>query len=108
MRCVSGIVVFADRAVGGGAGGVEVAQRRVAQAVGVRVVGQRVLDHQLREAVGIDRVLRMVFGDRHLLGNAVGGARAGEHDPLDAGRAHGVQQRERADDVVVVVLGRLA
>ena len=50
-----GVVVFADRAVGGGAGGVEVAEGGVAEAVGVRVVGQRVLDDQLGEAVGIDR-----------------------------------------------------
>ena len=42
------------------------------------------------------------------VGDAVGGAGAGEDDPVDAGGAHRVEQRERADDVVVVVLGRVA
>ena len=41
-----GVVVLADRAVGRGTGGVEVAQRGVAEAVGVRVVGQRMLDRR--------------------------------------------------------------
>ena len=40
-------------------------------------------------------------------GIAVGGARAGEDDAIDADGPHRGEQRERADDVVVIVDGRV-
>ena len=101
------VVVLADLAVRIGAGGVEVAQRHGAQAVGGGVVAQDLLDHPLRAAVGIDRRLWPVLGDRLAGARAVGGAGAGEDDPADAVRAHRIQQAKRADDVVAVVEPRI-
>jgi hypothetical protein len=46
--------------------------------VGSVEVSQHPLDHQLGSAIGIDRLLRMVFVQPWLLGDAIGGAGAGE------------------------------
>ena len=50
-----GLVTLAEVALGIGAAGVEVAQRRPAQAVGRLRVGEHALDHRLGGAVGVDR-----------------------------------------------------
>ena len=102
-----GVVVFADRAVGCSAGGVEITQGGVAPAVGMTVVGQGVFDHQLGESVRVDWRLLFGFGDRHDIRHAVGCAGAREHDPLNPDGTHSLQQRQRTDDVVVIILCRV-
>ena len=66
------------------AGGVEVAQVDVHQAVDLVVPVEDLLEHQLRLAVGIDRLLRQPLVHRHLLRRAVGGAGGGEDEFLHA------------------------
>src|SRR4051812_19434116 len=90
----------------GGAGHVEVAQAHRGEAVGRRVGGQHVVDGQLRGAVGVGRRGDGVLADRHLLRLAVGGRGGGEDDPPAVGRAHRLEQRQRAADVDVPVLLR--
>ena len=65
------VVALAEAAVRVGAAGVEVAQRRPAQAVGPLDVRQHALDHRLGGAVGVDRARWRVLGDRLRLGVAV-------------------------------------
>ena len=55
-------------------------ERGVAEAVGGREIGQRPLDGQLRLPYGLIGRCGVVFGDRHLLGNAVGRAGAGKDE----------------------------
>src|SRR3954453_12925175 len=55
-----GIVVFADRAIGCGAGRVEVTKCRVTKPVGVRIVGQRVLNYKFCVAVRADWMLWVI------------------------------------------------
>lgn len=50
-----GVVVFTDSAIGMSARGIEVTQRRAAETIGGRVIGQRMLDDQLGKAVRVDR-----------------------------------------------------
>src|SRR4051812_8077242 len=73
-----GIVVFAECAVSSGPRCVEVAQGGIAQAVGVRVIGQRVFDDELRKSIRTDRILWMIFGQRDALGIAVSRAGTGK------------------------------
>ena len=100
-------MILADVAVGIGAGGVEVAQRRVAEAVGLSVPAQHSLDGQLGLAVRVDRVLGMALGDRNLPWLAVGRAGRGEDQIADADGDHRVQQVDRPRDVVAKVLPRI-
>ncbi len=88
----------------GGASGVEVAQRHVAQAVDFVVPAEHFLEHQLRFAVGIDRALRERLVDRHTLGDAEGGAGGGEDEFFHAGLDHGVEQVHAGRDVVAEIL----
>jgi hypothetical protein len=103
-----GRVVLAELAVRVGARGVEVAQRGPAQAVGVAVPVQHALDEELRVAVRVERQQRVVLGDGHLGGAAVDGRRRREHDVAHAVRDHGVEQVQRAHEVVAEVLARVA
>ena len=98
-----GLVTFADLAVRVRARGVEVAQGDGLQPMRPVEVGEDALDHQLARAVGIDRRLRMVFVDRHPVRDAVRRAGAREHEPADPCVAQRLEQRERAEHVVVVV-----
>jgi hypothetical protein len=67
-------------------------------------IGEHALDHQLRGAIGIDRGLRQRLVDRNPVGNAVGGAGARQHELIDAVISQGLEQRQRADDIVAIVL----
>src|SRR5271166_6574688 len=58
-----GIVVFAQVAIGRGAGRVEVTQGSITPAIGMGIVGQSVLDDELGESVRIDRALRLALAD---------------------------------------------
>jgi hypothetical protein len=101
-------VILAERAVRIGAGRVEVAQRDRPQAVGPLEVRQRPLDRELRLAVGVDRALRMRFGDRRLDRIAERGRGGREDEVLDPGLRGRAQHREGAADVVLVITGGIA
>ena len=101
------IVQLADLAVGIGAGGVEVAQRDRAQAIGLAVPVERPLDRELGLAVGVDRQLRGGLADRHAGRIAVSRASRGKDDPVDPGLAHRIEQREGADEIVAVIQRRI-
>ena len=60
----------------------------------------------LGAAVGVDGAEREVLGDRHLLGRAVDRGRGGEDERAHVRALHGLQQHERAGDVVGVVAQR--
>ncbi len=98
-----GLVLLADLALGIGAGGVEIAQRRVAQAPRGPEPVQHALDHQLRFAIGVDRALRRVLGDRHLVRQAIGRAGRGKDDMPHARLAHRLEQRQAVGDVVAEI-----
>ena len=103
-----GLVVLAQRTVGLRAGGVEVAQRRPAQIVGLPVGGKGALEGVLGGPVGIDRLLGRVLGNRDSVGHAVH-RRGGREDKV----AHAplfqlLQKDQRARQVhIVVKLGPL-
>ena len=87
---------------------IEVAQRDRAEArFGRAQVAQHLLDHQLAAAIGIGRRQRMRLGERQRARLAIDGGRRTEHQPRHALVAHGAQQRNRARDVVVVILERV-
>src|SRR5712691_6463075 len=68
------LMLFADLAVGVGAGGVEIAQRHRAQTIGLPVPVKRALDRQFGLAVRVDRKLGRGFSDRYIVGDAIGRA----------------------------------
>ena len=101
--------VLADKAALVRADGVEVAQQHDVPLVVADVqVGEHLLKHALRPAVGVRAVvLRAILGDRDELWLAVHRGAAGEHQVLHAVVARHVAQHQRAGDVVPVVLKRL-
>jgi len=101
-----GIVVLADGAVLGGAGGVEIAEGGEAQAVRGREGLEHVFHIELGLAVGVDRSLREVLGHRQALGHAEGRAGRGEDEFLHAGLEHGVEQVQRRHNIVLIVFHR--
>ena len=107
-----GAVNFPDLSAFVGTGGMEIAQGRKSQPVGVIVSFQRVFHEKLRHSVRIDGLARSVFRDRHLCRRSVYRAGGGKHEFLDAGIQRGVQKRQCALHVVSKILpgigGRLA
>ena len=89
------------------AGGVEIAERDEVQPVNPLIPQQRLLEHQLGFAVGIDRALRQVFRHRHAVRRAVGGAGGAEDEFFHAAFHGGVGKLERVDEVVVEILFRI-
>jgi len=102
-----GRMVFADGAVGGRSGGIEITEGREAQPMTGGELGQTPFDRQLRRAIGVDGLLRKVFRHGHPFRDAVGRARAREDQLPDPFGEHGLQQALGADDVVLVVALRL-
>ena len=98
-----GVVVFADRAVLRRSGGIEIAESRKAQSVGVRECLQAVLDVELGLPVGIDRCLREGLHHGQGLGFAVGRAGRGKDEFGNAVIEHGLEEAEGRDEVVLVV-----
>ena len=98
-----GVVVLADARLGVGAGGVEVAQGHIADAVGAVAPLQHIFNGQLGGAVGVGGFRAVALLDGLLLRLAVGGRRGGEHDLVHAVGLHGCQQGYRALHVVAVV-----
>ena len=74
------VVVFTQIAIGIGAGSIEIAENHTGQPVGSAKIAEQLLHHGLTAAVGIDRRLGVLFGDRNLLGHPIGGAGAGKHN----------------------------
>ena len=93
IRWVSGSWSSPISPSGIGAGGIEIAQRDVTQAIGVAVPVQRALDRELGLAIRVERRLGGRLADRHGLGNAVDRAGRREDDCRDAGLAHRIEQR---------------
>ena len=82
------LVILADACLRVGTGGIEVAQRRIADAIGSVTPFQHILDGQLCSAVGVGRLGAVALLDGLLLRLAVGGRRGGEHDLIHAMRLH--------------------
>ena len=70
-------------------------------------VGQDLLDHPLAAAVGVDRIAAHVLAELLDAGLAVHGGRRGEDQVAHAGPLHGLEQRDAAAHVVVVIPQRL-
>ncbi len=107
IRWVSGSCASPSLALRVGAGGVEVAQVHVPQAVGPAEVRQDLLDHPLAAAVGVDRRLGVFLPDRGLAGFPVRGATRREDQVLALHLDHGLEERQGAGHVVAVVRGGL-
>ena len=101
-------MIFADFTIRIGAGGVEIAQRHEADAVGALVMRQRALDRELGLAVAVDRLLRVGFGNRCLDRLAVGRTGRREDEVFHRFGRHRLEYAQRSDDVVAVVARRLA
>jgi len=85
------------------AGGIEVPQIDVLETVGPIIVLQDLLDEELGPAIGIDRILRMVFGDGDLLRMAVGGAGGGEDEMFHTEFSHHLEEVQCADHIIPVI-----
>ena len=88
-------------------GDVEIAQRAVVERVSRRRIREHPLGHQLRRAVGVDRLLRIILGHRHFLWRAVNGGGRGKEDVLDSRLDRSAHQRVRRDRVVPIIIERL-
>ena len=101
------IVELANFAAFVGPGGVEITETHRAQSVSAAVSLQRVFKKKFRCAVGIHRFARGPLGDRTLFGDAVHSAAGGEHEAANTGVQRGVQQGERAENVVPEIFARV-
>ena len=101
--------ILADQAALVRADGVEIAQQHNVPFVVAHVqVGQHLLQHGLRPAVGVRGVvLRAILGDGDELRLAVHRGARREHEVLHAVRAGHVAQGQRAREIVPVVFQRL-
>jgi hypothetical protein len=98
-------MILAQLAVGVGAGGIEVPQPDRRDAVGALEVRQRLLDGELRLAVGVDRRRRMRLPQRRLCRLAVDGGGGREDEAAAAFRGHRLERAERPGHVVAVIAG---
>ena len=89
-----------------GSDDVEVAQARVRETGGARLVGEQPLADELRLAVRRFGMLRGRLGDEVDVGRAVHGGARREHDAVDALRLHGGEQHRRAGHVLLVGVQR--
>src|SRR5579883_3130998 len=96
-------MALAQHALGIGAGGVEITQRHVTQAVGMRVIFDHLLDDELSAAIWADRPLRIIFRDRQPSRHPICGAGAGKDDGPNARFHAGVEQLLRTADIRVVI-----
>ncbi len=91
-----GVVVFTDIAIRIRAGGVEIPQREILDAVDLAKPLQRTLERELGFSVGIDRTLWGVLIDRNLFGDALGRARRRKDDVPHLGVLPGRQEIDAA------------
>src|SRR6266550_8572115 len=90
-----------------GSGGVEVAQTGGTQAVSAIIGLKRILTKKFGSAIGIDRLARIVLGDRNLRRLAIDSTRRRKHKPADAGVECGIQQAKSGLDIVTEILARV-
>ena len=81
-------VVFPNRTIWRGPSNVKVAQGHKLDAVRLVRPSHHFFHHQLREAIRIDRLLRIGFLNRHVFRNPVGRRRGGEDNVLDPKVVH--------------------
>ena len=98
------LAVLANAAVG--TGDVKVAQRRRPQAVGLGIGGDHVVDCELGCAIRIRRLRRHRLCDRNLCRLAVRCRGRRKHKIGDSELAHGVEQLQRRDDIVLPIVSR--
>ena len=100
--------ILADQPALMRADGVEIAQQAHGHIRrGMRRIGQNLLDHHLRPAVGVGRARGHALAERHGIVHAVNRRRGGEYDALHAVPPHGLEKLHRAGEVVVVVFNGL-
>ncbi len=85
-------------------GGVEVAEIDVGEAVNLVVPIQHLLEHELRLAVRVDRLLGQPLVHRDLLRCSVGGASGGEDELLHAALDGSVEEIDAGRDVIAEIL----
>ena len=100
-------MIFADRRVLGGTGGIKIAEGGKAESVGMSEGFEGVLDVELGLTVGIDRRLRHRLDDRHAGGDAIGGAGGRENKFFYTVKVHRAEQAERGDHVVEIIFERV-
>ena len=101
------VVGFADGAIEGSAGGIEIAQCHIAETVGFREVAHHVFNDQLCTAVHIGGIVGEIFFDGCLFRFAVDGSGGGEDDLIHAGFPHAHEQVQRAAYIVFVIFRRV-
>ena len=107
MRWALGIVTLAQIAVGICAGRVEIAQRRVAQAVRCGEIAKHFFDGTFGCAIRIDRCAGGLFRDRHGLWLAIDGRGTGKDERSDTLVDHGTQKRKTAVHIGLIEGGRI-
>jgi len=88
-------------------GHVEVPEGNIPEIRRCAQVGQHMLDHDLRHAVGIDWLHGSGFGNRNLLGDAVNGRRGRIDKIPDAMGPHALEEIQCVGHVVSIILQRL-
>ena len=89
------------------ASGIEIAECHEFQPVNLLIPDERLLEHQLALAVGIDGALRQIFRHRNFIRRTVGGA-GGAEDKFPHATFHGsIGQLERVDEIVVKIFFRI-
>src|SRR5450432_50376 len=99
---------FANSSFGVCSGSVKIAQNERTKALVEVQVLQYLLDNQLASTVRIDWRLGVSFIHRYRRGNAVRGARRGEHDLVDSCGLRRSKQGYRTGDIIVIKAGRIA
>ena len=102
-----GVVGLADGAGDVGAGGVEVPQSHILEAVGLGHPAHHLLHGQLGVAVAVGGHGLVALQDGHPLRLPVGGGGGGEDDLVHPVLHHGLQEHHGAVEVVVIVLQRV-
>ncbi len=97
------IVIFSEFSVRIGTRRIEVAQRKVLQPMSFVEPSHCPLKCELRFAVRIDGILRMVFRDWHSLGHSVRCARGRKDQESDAAFFHGPQEVQTTNQVCLVI-----
>jgi hypothetical protein len=101
-----GIVPLADFAGRMRAASVKIAQRHRAQSMGGARVAKRLLYHQFRAPVRIDRRERQRFRHRLRFRRPVNRTSTGEHKAIDTAFLHRAEQCQRAGEIVAVIVER--
>ena len=101
-----GDVTLADLAIGIGTRGIKITQRNERERKRHGAFPQHALANHLRGAVRINRRVGALFGDGNDGRRAIDGATRRKHHLADAAFAHGLEQRSRSADIVLVIKRR--